>query len=293
MSNSTPTDIPSAADRRSKSLVLAAVALSLVALGLSTVALLFSLGLLKGGAASVDFDQQTRDYIMANPETIVEAVNQLEARQKATEENELTALIFERRDEIFSDAASPVAGNPKGDITLVEFFDYNCPYCRAAGPTVTELLQGNPDVRFVYKEFPTLAPSSRFAAQAALAARRQSPELYTAFHDALMKAKGRLAEDGVLQIAREAGINVDRMRADMKAPTINESLDRNIELAHAIGITGTPTFIIGDAMLVGSKPLAEMESAIADARSTSTSSQKLVHRGVQKIHPFGAWHHQN
>ena len=131
---------------------------------------------------------------------------------------------------------------------------------------VTELLQGNPDVRFVYKEFPTLAASSRFAAQAALAARRQSPELYTAFHDRLMKAKGPLDEDAAVQIAREAGVDVDRMRADMEDPAINKSIDGNIELARAIGVTGTPTFIIGDAMLVGAKPLQQMESAIADAR---------------------------
>jgi len=134
---------------------------------------------------------------------------------------------------------------------------------------VTELLQGNPDVRFVYKEFPTLAASSRFAAQAALAARRQSPELYTAFHDRLMKAKGPLDEDAAVQIAREAGVDVDRMRADMEDPAINKSIDGNIELARAIGVTGTPTFIVGDAMLVGAKPLQQMESAIADARSSS------------------------
>jgi len=234
-----------------------------------------------------------RAYLLEHPEIINEAMQTLRERQAAEAAARAAQAMQKHKDELLADPMSPVGGNPEGAVTVVEFFDYNCPYCRAAVPTVTELLQGNPDVRFVYKEFPTLAPSSRFAAQAALAARRQSPELYTALHDTVMKAKGRLAEDGVLQIAREAGINVDRMRADMKDPAINESLDRNIELAHAIGITGTPTFIIGDAMLVGSKPLAEMESAIADARSTSTSSQKLVHRGVQKIHPFGAWHHQN
>src|SRR5215470_8317354 len=134
---------------------------------------------------------------------------------------------------------------------------------------VTELLEGNPDVRFVYKEFPTLAASSRFAARATLAARRQSPELYTVFHDKLMKATGRLDDDAVVQIAREAGVDVDRMRADMEDPAINKSIDGNIELARTIGVTGTPTFIVGDAMLVGAKPLQQIESAIADARPPS------------------------
>ena len=178
---------------------------------------------------------------------------------------------------------SPVGGNPDDAVTVVEFFDYNCAYCGAAGPTVTELLRRNPDVRFVYKEFPTLAPSSRFAAQTALAAHRQSPERYTAFRDALLKANGRLAEDGVVQIAREAGVDVDRMRTDMEDPAINQSLDRNIALARAIGVTATPTFIIGNAMLIGIKPVQEMESAIGQVRP----AQPLPHRSSVPI-PVGS-----
>jgi protein-disulfide isomerase len=214
-----------------------------------------------------------RAYLLEHPEVINEAMQALRERQAAEEAARAARALQEHRDGLLSDPMSPVGGNPDGKVTVVEFFDYNCPYCRAAGPMVTELLRGNPDVRFVYKEFPTLAPSSRFAAQAALAARRQSPELYTALHDALMKAEGRLAEDGVVQIAREAGVDVDRMRADMQDHAINESLDRNIELARAIGVTGTPTFIIGDAMLVGAKPREQLESAIADARSAPTAQE--------------------
>ena len=195
----------------------------------------------------------------------------LQERQSAEQAARVAEALREHRDGLLTDPMSPVGGNPEGAVTVVEFFDYNCPYCRAVGPVVTKLLEGNPDVRFVYKEFPTLAESSRFAAQAALAARRQNPELYTAFHDALMETEGRLTEDAVVQIAREVGVDLDRMRADMEDPAIEESIDRNIELARAIGITGTPTFIIGDAMLVGFKPLVEMESAIADARSALTS----------------------
>ena len=210
-----------------------------------------------------------RAYLLKHPEIIDEAMQALRERQAAEAAAKTVQALKEHRDELLTDPMSPVVGDPDGKVTVVEFFDYNCPYCRAAGPMVTELLQGNPDVRFVYKELPTLAPSSRFAAQAALAAHRQSPELYRAFHDALLKANDRLAEDGVVQIARDAGVDVDRMRADMEDPAINKSIDGNIELARAIGATGTPTFIIGDAMLVGAKPLQQMESAIADARPPS------------------------
>src|SRR5262245_60904185 len=216
--------------------------------------------------------ESLRTYLLKHPEIIDEAMQALRERQAAEAAAKTARALKEHRDELLADPMSPVVGDPNGKVTVVEFFDYNCTYCRAAGPMVAELLQKKPDVRIVYKDFPTLAPSSRFAAQAALAARRQSPELYTAFHDALLKANGRLAEDGVVQIAREAGVDVERMRADMEDPAINKSIDENIELARAIGVTGTPTFIIGDAMLVGAKPLQQLESAIADARPPSAST---------------------
>src|SRR5262252_10574554 len=210
-----------------------------------------------------------RTYLLKHPEIIDEAMQALRERQAADAAAKTAQALKDHRDELLADPMSPVVGDPNGKVTVVEFFDYNCTYCRAAGPMVTELLQGNPDIRFVYKEFPTLAASSRFAAQAALAARRQSPELYTVFHDRLMKAEGRLAEDAVVQIAREAGVDVDRMRADMEDPAIAQSIDKNIELARAIGVSATPTFVIEDAVLVGFKPLQQMESAIADARPPS------------------------
>jgi protein-disulfide isomerase len=237
-----------------------------------------SAGTAQDPALSTQQEQQVREivrtYLLEHPEIIDEAMQALQERQAAEAAQKAVQAVQRHRGELLSDPMSPVGGNPDGAVTVVEFFDYNCGYCRAAGPTVTELLQRNPDVRFVYKEFPTLAESSHFAAQAALATRRQSLELYTAFHDRLLKSKGRLAEDAVVQIAREAGVDVDRMRADMKDPAINESLDRNIALARAIEVTGTPTFLIGDAMLVGMKPLQEMESAIAEARR----AQALPHR---------------
>jgi protein-disulfide isomerase len=210
-----------------------------------------------------------RTYLLKHPEIIDEAMQARRERQAAEAAAKTAQALKEHRDELLADPMSPVVGDPDGKVTVVEFFDYNCPYCRAAGPMVTELLQKKPDVRFVYKDFPTLADSSRFAARAVLAARRQSPELYKAFHDALLKAEGRLTEDSVVQIAREAGVDVDRMRADMEDPAINKGIDGNIELARAIGVTGTPTFIIGDAILRGFKPLQEMENAIADARPPS------------------------
>jgi protein-disulfide isomerase len=214
-----------------------------------------------------------RAYLLDHPEILNDAMRALGERQAAEKAAKTAQALHEHKHELLSDPMNPIGGNPDGELTVVEFFDYNCRYCRAAGPVVTELLQGNPDVRFVYKEFPTLAPTSRFAARAALAAGRQSQKLYAAFHDALLKAEGPLSEDGVVQIAGSAGVDVDRMRAEMEDRTINESIDRNIQLARAIGVTATPTFVIGDTLLAGAKPLPEMESAIAEARSAAASQK--------------------
>jgi len=243
--------------------------------GITAVVLLAlaSAGTAQDSPSTVGQEERTgeivRAYLLKHPEIIDEAMQALRERRAAEVAAKTSQALKEHRDALLADPMSPVVGDPDGKVTVVEFFDYNCPYCRAAGPVVNELLQKKAGVRFVYKEFPTLAPSSRFAARAALATRRQSPELYTAFHDALLKANGRLTEDGVVQIAREAGVDVARMRADMEDPAINKSIDGNIELARAIGVTGTPTFIIGDAMLDGVKPLQQMERAIADASPSS------------------------
>jgi protein-disulfide isomerase len=220
-------------------------------------------------------DQETRvteivrAYLLAHPEVIAEAMQAYRERQSAEEAAKIAQGVQQHRDELLADPTSPVGGNAEGPVTVVEFFDYNCPYCRHAEPVLAELLTKNPDVRLVYKEFPTLADSSRFAARAALAAGRQSPELYRAFHNALMKAEGRVTEDKVIEIAAAAGVNIERMRADMEDPAIAQSIDKNIELARAIGASGTPAFVIEDTVLVGFKPLQQMESAIADARPPS------------------------
>jgi protein-disulfide isomerase len=119
------------------------------------------------------FEQRVREYLLKNPEVIMEALRILQERQRAAEAENSKRTIAERSDEILNDPAAPVGGNPEGDVTLVEFFDYNCPYCRTVAPTVTELGEADPDLRLVYKEYPILGPGSQFAARAALASRRQ------------------------------------------------------------------------------------------------------------------------
>lgn len=208
---------------------------------------------------------------MRNPEVVVEAIRRFEERQQVAARNATRVVLKERGQELFRDAASPVRGNPKGDVTLVEFFDYNCPYCRRVAPTMTKLVADDPQLRLTYKEFPILWPNSVFAAKAALAARRQ--DKYVAFHDALMNRKGTVDEKFTLAAAAKAGIDVGRLKKDMKAPEIAAAIVKNVRLAQALGIDGTPAFVIGDQIIKGAVDLNALKAAIQQARESREAKQ--------------------
>jgi len=243
--------------------------------GLSIAALLATLGLtqavaqpaptMSSKAAELDpFEQRVREYLLKNPEVILEALQVLEGRQRAAEAESFKRTIAERSEEILNDPAAPVGGNPAGDVTLVEFFDYNCPYCRRVAPTVAELEETDPGLRVVYKEFPILGPGSEFAARAALAASKQGK--YVPFHKALMRATDQVTEQTVIEIAREAGLDTERLEQDMRDPAIEEAIARNLQLANALGITGTPSFVIGDRLVPGAADFKKLQSLITEVR---------------------------
>jgi protein-disulfide isomerase len=216
-------------------------------------------------AAELDqFERRVREYLLRNPEVIMEALGILKERQRAAEAEGLRRTIAERGDEILNDPAAPVGGNPAGDVTLVEFFDYNCPYCRKVAPTMVELEQSDRDLRLVYKEFPILGPGSQFAARAALASRKQRK--YVPFHNALMQANQQVTEDTVMDIARAVGLDAKRLEQDMQDPAIQDAIARNLQLANALGITGTPSFVIGERMVPGAVDLRTLQGLIAEVR---------------------------
>ena len=217
--------------------------------------------------ASDAFGRRVRDYLLEHPEVIMEAVRRLEARNRATEESDAQAALKARADEVFRDPASPVGGNPAGDVTMVEFFDYNCPYCRKVGGAVRETVAGDPKLRVVYKEFPILGPNSVFSAKAALAAHRQGR--YVAFHEALMQARGVADEAAALRIAAEIGLDVTRLKADMADAAIQSALDRNLQLARALRLAGTPGFVIGEEILRGATDAATLRNFVDKARNRS------------------------
>jgi protein-disulfide isomerase len=247
----------------------------LLSVALSVAALLVVSGMAsRGSAGGADAElspQQVeqiegviREYLLNNPEILVEAMRELERRQRAMAADQARAAITARQEELINDPDSPVGGNPEGDVTLVEFFDYQCPYCRAVAPDVNRLVDGDDGVRVVYKEFPILGPLSHYAARAALAAHRQ--EQYEPFHHALMGEPDRLSEERVLAIAADVGLDLDRLRRDMDDPGIAAALDRTRELASALGINGTPAFVVGEEIVPGAIGLDEMRELVRRAR---------------------------
>ncbi|WP_095204690.1 DsbA family protein [Mesorhizobium carmichaelinearum] len=181
-------------------------------------------------------------------------------------------LIPQRRDALFNDPDAPIAGNPNGDVSLVEFLDYNCVHCRAGDVVLQQVLKNDPKLKVVYKEHPGEAPGSKFAATAALASRKQG--LFEPFHHALLATHGQLSESSVLTIARKVGLDVEKLKQDMQDPAIEDALKRNRALAEELSITGTPGLVLGDEVIVGVPEIPELARLIAKAR------EKPSHAGI-------------
>ncbi len=205
------------------------------------------------------------DYIMDHPEIILDAVKAMREREEAAVKASAKQALVARRGELISDAAAPVAGNPDGDVTLIEFFDYRCGYCKAALTVVRQIMREDPDLRLVFKEFPILSKESRIAARAALAAERQGR--YFEFHNALMGARGSYSMDHIVEVAEEIGLDIDRLLEDMKDPAIDAAIGANADLARALGITGTPTFIVGDQLHPGGLDIKTLRGLIERQRT--------------------------
>jgi len=204
-----------------------------------------------------------RDYIRDHPEVVNEALKKLVQQQRTAEEERRKLNIRALAKELNEDPDSPVA-NPDGDVTIVEFFDYECPYCKTMASKLHDLLKTDKKVRFVFKEYPVLGPVSEFAARAALAARGQGK--YVVFHFAMMAVRGQMNELMVLATAKEAGLDIEQLQKDMNAPEIAAILKRNKRLAEGINIQGTPNFIIGETLVPGAADISYIKELVAKAR---------------------------
>lgn len=205
-----------------------------------------------------------RDYLMKNPEVIIEALQAYEAKQKQDLASTQTSTIRQRHAEIFNDPQTPASGAANADVTVVEFFDYRCQYCKQVAGTMAQLMRADPKVRIVYKELPILGPDSVIATRAALAANMQGQ--YHRMHNALMSRRGTLDEPTVLAIAGELGLDAARLKGDMNKPEISATIERNRALARDLGIRGTPAFVIGEQIIPGAIDIETMRSVVARAR---------------------------
>ncbi|MEM1399371.1 MAG: DsbA family protein [Pseudomonadota bacterium] len=207
-----------------------------------------------------------RDYLLENPEVLREALTILQQREEQAETERLRLAVSQHLDELHNSPTSPFIGNPDGDVTLVEFFDYQCGYCKSIASHVFDVVDADANVKVVLKEIPILGPASTVAAQAALAAKQQ--DKYVEMHNALMTHRGQLSERVIFDIARDTGLDIDQLRADMESPAVMDEINANLELSRNIGVRGTPAFVVDDTVVPGAVPLEHLVDLIADARSS-------------------------
>jgi protein-disulfide isomerase len=207
-------------------------------------------------------------YIDSNPESIVDAIKAFQAKEEKRARDDERQLVKANADEIYRQPGDPVLGNPQGDVTLVEFFDYRCGYCKRALDSVLALAAQDGNVRIVLKEFPILGQASVLASRASLAALKQ--DRYAAFHELMMRHAGDIDTDVIQSVAAEAGLDVERLRTDMNDAEIITALKRNYELAETLGIKGTPAFLIGDQLIPGAVGIDKLKQAVATARKGTT-----------------------
>lgn len=214
------------------------------------------------------FGEAVREYLIENPEVLIEVSQALESRQYAQQAEADVQLLKDNHDAIFADGYSWVGGNPQGDITLVEFMDYRCGYCRKSNPEVEELVRSDGNIRFIVKEFPILGEASVISSKFAIAVQQiAGDDAYKAAHDALIELRGEPTEATLAALAKELGLDADAIMSRLDAPEVQAVIEKNHALAEALQIQGTPTFVLGDTMLRGYVPLDGMRKIVAGERS--------------------------
>ena len=209
-------------------------------------------------------EQVVEQYLRTHPEVIEQSLRILQAKRQAEERERSRQVIATKQAELLNDPNSPVSGNPDGDVTVVEFFDYRCGYCKRVAGTVTQLQQDDPNVRVVYKDYPILGETSELAARAALASKVQGKHL--AFHEALLASEEELTQETIVVLATAVGLDTEKLHRDMESPTIQTTIERNRALARELGINGTPGFIVGTELVPGALELKDLKKLIRQAR---------------------------
>ena len=208
--------------------------------------------------------KMVRDYILANPEVLVEAMQELEKKQESDRTNVAQKAIKAYEGELLRDAETPVGGNPNGNVVIVEFNDYQCPYCKRAYVAVKAVAKADGNVKIIHKDLPILGEASKIAALAALASVKQGK--HAEMHAALMENTARLDRAKILEIAGSTGLDVAKLETDMQDPNLQRIIERNMAVASALGVRGTPAFVIGNQFVPGAVDADALKQLIADAR---------------------------
>jgi len=208
-----------------------------------------------------------RDYLVQNPQVLVEASQALQAQQEKQIQSTAISAIEQNKNALFNDASSPTIGDKNAPVTLVEFFDYQCGHCRAMAPAIEKLVSEDKKLHVIFKELPIFGGVSDFSAKVALAAAMQ-PGKYYAFHNALLTSTGPLSKESILAIAKKTGLNIEKLKTDMDLPTIQKQLRDNVQLAQALKVMGTPTFVVANqtqtkfSYIPGATSLADLQARI-------------------------------
>ncbi len=220
-----------------------------------------------GPATESNIEKVIHDYILAHPEVLIEALQLAKRKQEDQLAADTKSLIRAYKAELVDDPNAVVFGNPKGDVTLVEFFDYRCPYCRQMEPLLRNLVRADPGLRIVQKQYPILGPQSVVAARAALAAKKQGKDLE--LHDAFMSKRLSFDEASILGVAETIGIDVARLKIDMASPEVDAEITKSSNIARTLKLNGTPAFIIGTELIPGATDFETLVEVVQDVRRLS------------------------
>jgi protein-disulfide isomerase len=216
-----------------------------------------------------EIESIVREYLIAHPEVLQEAMAELEKRQTAAESEKHKTAVKDNAQAIFSSPRQVNLGNPNGDVTFVEFFDYNCGYCKRAMSDMLSLIKDDSKLKVVLKEFPVLGPGSVEAAQVAVAVRMQdkSGKKYLEFHQKLLGGRGQADKAHAMAAAKDVGMDMARIEKDMQSPEVKATLEENLKVAEALGLNGTPSYVIGGDVVVGAVGLTALGDKIKAART--------------------------
>ncbi|UIJ73663.1 DsbA family protein [Aurantimonas sp. HBX-1] len=222
--------------------------------------------------ATQEIETIVRQYLIDHPEVLLEALDSLEAKRATEQVASQKTAIEQNSAALFASPEGTVLGNPEGDVTLVEFFDYNCGYCKQALADMDALIAADPGIRFVLKEIPVLGPQSLAASRVSLAVREVAPERYAEFHRALLGSRGVADEAAAIRVAEDLGLDAAEVRTAMASPAVAAALAESNQLAEGLGINGTPSYVLSDRILGGAVGAEALTAGVANVRDCGSTT---------------------